>query len=98
MVVQISPPITIPARPQVVYDTWFFTAVNIQASPGSASPNGTLSFTRTPMVGTTGELLPSHAETIQVDLAGALTEVPTAAAALTAILTALPDVHNHFSP
>ena len=91
MPVHINPPMTVQAVPAREFDQWFYTdfrAENITPTSGS------LSFAKIPMNSTNGDTYPQGAIGVQVDLWQAVANVPSAAAALQSVLTALPDIEN----
>lgn len=91
MPVPLNPPLVTDAVPSKTYDQWFFT--NFQAT-NLTPTTGELLFTKVPQVAATGELLLSGAVNVCVPFWAAVAALPEAAAAMTAVLAALPAIEE----
>lgn len=94
-IITIPEPIKTPAVAEKTFDIYFVTELRItDITPTS----GKIAFTMTPMNSSTGEMLPSAAEGVQVPLWDAVAQLDVAASALGSVLAALPAIRDHFQP
>lgn len=91
MPVPINPPIIVPLVPERSFDQWFYTSFTVtDITPTS----GSLAFAKVPMNSVSGDTLASDAIGVRCNLWEAAANVPEAAAALQAVLNALPAIET----
>lgn len=94
MPIPLDPPIVIPAVAAKTYDTWFYQHFHVS---NLTATGGELVFSKVPMNSATGEFLPGEAKGFRVPIWEAAEAIPEAAAALQAVLAALPLIEAHFN-
>lgn len=95
MPIPINPPIVTDAVPSKTFDQWFYTDFRVvNLSPAG----GDLSFAKMPQNSITGELLPEQAVNVCVPFWSAVASLPSASAAMQAVLAALPEVEAWTQP
>lgn len=87
MQIPIETPIVVPATPEKFFDSKFYRTFQVRCSPQA----GTLYFESVPMSSSTGELLDQPTE-FSCEIWEVVANVPEAAAALSSILSGLPQV------
>lgn len=80
---------SVAAVPERTFDQWFYTDFHARDITPS---DGTLSFSKIPTNSQTGDTYPEGAIGERVPIWEAAAQVPSAAAALAAVLAALPDI------
>ncbi len=93
MPVPIEPPIVTAAVPEKTFDQWFYSM--FQATNLNDPPNATLAFDQVPQNSTTQEFLWSRRISSSGKFWDIVQNVPSAAAAMQAVLTALPNVKEY---
>ena len=90
MTLPIDPPIVVPAVPEKTFNQWFFP--DFCASNLQDDARCTLTFKEVPQNATTKEFLWSDAKTYSGNFWDIVQNVPSAAAAMQAVIASLPDI------
>ena len=96
MPIPIEPPIVTPAVPEKTFDQWFYA--NFAATNLHDPANATLSFDQVPQNAETKEFLWSQRQPSSGKFWQIVQNVPAAAAAMQAVIEALPAVKEYLDP